>query len=409
MTTRTPEALERDDAIARAMATPEFLQDPYPVYARMRRERPVCCGADGVWYVTRYADVEAAVRDLRFSNDRDRTTESLAAQAGDLERLSRFTRRLGRVMTNTDPPDHTRLRALVNKAFTARLVQDLRPRIQAVVDDLLAAAVAAGTTMDVVGALASPLPLTVIFELFGIPNDEQEGVLASSRDLGGLSSPEGFDRAERALQHLEDYLAELIGRRRAEPGADVVSALVLARDDDGHLSDEELHSACLVLLTAGDETTTNLIGNGILALLRHPDQLRRLRQEPTMIRPAVEELARYDTSSQVVSRVVVEDVEIAGETLCEGDLVYLVLGAANRDPERFVDPDRLDLGRSDKRHVSFGGGRHHCVGAPLSRLQAEIAIGTLVRGLPALHLGADAVEWRPNWMQRGPARLPVAY
>lgn len=400
------------DEITQAMTTPEFRQDPYQLYARMRREHPVYRNAQGIWYITRYADVEAALGDLRLSNDRERTARAFAARRDGMQCLSRLMRRLGRVMTNTDPPDHTRLRKLVNKAFTARRVQDLRPRIQAIVDELLDAAVAAGPGMDLIAALASPLPVTVICELFGIPHDDRERV---SVWFGQLTNPtEDFERAELTVQQFEDYLAGLIRMRRIEPSDDIISALVTAQERGDQLADDELLSTCFMLLTAGDVTTTNLIGNGTLALLRHPDQLRRLQQDPTLIRPAIDELVRYDTPTQIIIRVVARTTEIGGQTLGDGDLVYLVLAATNRDPDRFADPDQLDLCRVDNRHLSFGNGPHFCLGAPLARLEAEVAIGTLMRRLPALRLDTPrldtpAVQWSPNPMQRGLVRLPLAY
>ncbi|WP_308129848.1 cytochrome P450 family protein [Kitasatospora aureofaciens] len=389
------------------MQTPGFRRDPYPLYARMRREDPVHRSPRGIWYLTRYADVETALGDLRLSNDRERITAALSARDGNLRSLSRLTSRLGRVMTNTDPPDHARLRKLVNKAFTARRIEALRTRLQEIVDRLLDAAVAAGPTMDVIRDLAAPLPDTVVCELFGIPDDDRAHVTAWFRVLGNLS--EDVEQAEAVVGQFEDYLSRLIHRRRAEPGDDLISALVTAQARGDQLTDEELLSTCFMLITAGDETTTNLIGNGTLALLRHPGQLARLRAEPALIRQAVDELVRYDTPTQVIIRAVAEELRIGGRTLPEGDLVYLVLAATNRDPERFDDPDRLDLTRPGNRHLSFGNGPHFCLGGPLARLEAETAIGTLVRRLPELRLTGDPLNWRPNPLQRRLAALPVAY
>ncbi len=413
--TQQPEAAARDggfDEITQAMTTPEFRQDPYPLYAWMRREHPVYRSGQGIWYLTRYADVETALHSLRLSNDRERTARAFAARHDGMRRVSRLMRRLGRVMTNTDPPDHTRLRKLVNKAFTARWVQGLRPRIHAIADELLDAAVAAGPTMDLITAFASPLPTTVICELFGIPHHDRERVTVW---LHRLANPtESLEHVELTVEQFQDYLAGLIRRRRAKPADDIISALIMAQERGDQLSDDELLSTCFVLLTAGDVTTTNLIGNSTLALLRHPDQLRRLRRDPTLIRSAIDELVRYDTPTQIIIRVVAETTEIGGHTLDDGDLVYLVLAATNRDPDRFADPDQLDLGRANKRHLSFGNGPHFCVGAPLARLEAEVAIGTLVRRLPALHLATETldtptVQWWPNPMQRGLICLPLAY
>jgi cytochrome P450 len=390
------------------LLTPEARRDPYPCYARMRRDSPVHRSAQGIWYLTRYADVEAALSDLRLSNDRDRMTRAYSALGGDLKAFSRLTDRLGRVMSNTDPPDHARLRRLANRAFTARRVEALRDGIQRIVDRLIDEAVAAGPAMDLIEAVASPLPLSVVCELFGIPPEDLPQVKTWFHRFGRLS--EDIDKSEAAIEQYEEYLARLVRRRRADPGDDLISALVATQAQDDRLTDSELLSTCFVLITAGDETTTHLVGNGMLALLRHPDQLARLREDPVLIRTAVEELARFDTPTQAIVRVAAEDVEIGGRTLREGELAYLFLAATNRDPERFEDPDRLDLTRPGNRHLSFGNGPHFCLGGPLAKLQAEVAVGTLVRRLPRLRLADGAVlDWRPNPLQRRLTALPLTY
>ncbi|MER7771514.1 cytochrome P450 [Kitasatospora sp. NPDC096140] len=394
--------------LAADLLTPEARRDPYPFYARMRRESPVHRSADGIWYLTRYADVEAALGDLRLSNDRDRMTRAYVALGGDLKALSRLTDRLGRVMSNTDPPDHARLRKLANRAFTARRVEALRGGIQRIVDQLIDRAVQAGPTTDLIETVAAPLPMSVVCELFGIPPEDRPQVETWFSRFGRLS--EDLDKTEEAIGEYEEYLARLIRHRRADPGDDLISALVATQAQDDRLTDSELLSTCFVLITAGDETTTHLIGNGVLALLRHPDQLARLRADPGLIRGAVEELARYDTVTQAIVRVVAEDLEIGGRTLRAGELVYLFLGATNRDPERFEDPDRLDLTRPGNRHLSFGNGPHFCLGGPLAKLQAEVAVGTLVRRLPELRLADGApLDWRPNPLQRRLCALPVTH
>ncbi|WP_151769946.1 cytochrome P450 [Streptomyces abyssomicinicus] len=396
------------DDFAAALLTPEARRDPYPLYARMRREDPVHRSPQGIWYLTRYADVEAALGDLRLSNDRDRMARAYSGLGGDLKALSRLTGRLGRVMTNTDPPDHARLRKLANKAFTARRVEALRDGVRRIVDRLVDEAVAAGPAMDLIEAVASPLPMSVVCELFGIPDEDRPRVTSWFRRFGRLG--EDIDKSEAAIEQYEQYLSGLIRQRRWEPGDDLISALVATQAQDDRLTDSELLSTCFVLITAGDETTTHLIGNGMLALLRHPDQLARLRADPGLIRGAVEELARYDTVTQAIVRVVAQDVEIGGRTLAEGELVYLFLGATNRDPERFEDPDRLDLSRPGNRHLSFGHGPHFCLGGPLAKLQAEVAVGTLVRRLPGLRPADGAApDWRPNPLQRRLTALPVTY
>ncbi|MFD4857750.1 cytochrome P450 [Streptomyces atratus] len=400
--------LVRPGDLAAALQTPEARRDPYPFYARMRRESPVHRSTQGIWYLTRYADVEAALGNLRLSNDRDRMTRAYGALGGDLKAFSRLTDRLGRVMSNTDPPDHARLRKLANRAFTARRVEALRDGVQRIVDRLIDEAVTAGSTMDLIEEVASPLPLSVICELFGIPPEDRPQVNTWFRRLGRLS--EDIDKSEAAIEQYEEYLARLVRRRRADPGDDLISALVATQAQDDRLTDSELLSTCFVLITAGDETTTHLVGNGMLALLRHPDQLARLREDPVLIRTAVDELARYDTPTQAIVRVVAEDVGIGGRTLREGELVYLFLASTNRDPERFEDPDRLDLSRPGNRHLSFGNGPHFCLGGPLAKLQAEVAIGTLVRRLPHLRpADGAALEWRPNPLQRRLSALPLSY
>jgi cytochrome P450 len=404
------------DEITRAMATAEFRQDPYPVYERIRREHPVYRSSQGIWYLTRYVDVDAALRDLRLSKDHAWMRRWYARQTGR-EDLDRLRDRFGRSMLHADPPDHTRLRKLANKAFVVRRTEGLRPRIEALVDELLDAAVAAGPAMELIGALAYPLPLTVICELVGVPPGDHHRIRTWSRQLvnqtKAVLTPDAGQPAcqhiEQAADEFEEYLRDLMGKRRAEPADDILSALVAVAESDDQLTDSELISTCYLLLVTGHETTANLIGNGTLALLRHPDQLRRLQQDPTLIRSAVEELLRYDSPVQKVTRIVVGQVEVGGQTLGAGEFVSPVLAAANRDPDCFPDPDRLDLGRADNRHLSFGNGPHFCLGAPLARLESEVAIGALVRRLPALRLDTDALEWRPKPAFRSLERLPVAY
>lgn len=411
---QTP-AVEHDglDEIMRAMATPEFRHDPYSLYERMRREQSVYRSSAGTWYLTRYADVEAALRDPRLSSDGERQRRWFQRQA-DAEvgqRMDRLGDRLGQSMLQTDPPDHTRLRKLANKAFTPRRVEALRSRIEAIVTELLDAAVAADPSFDLITALAYPLPITVICELLGVPTADRPRIRQWTRALMDserlIPTRATFARIEQAVDEFEDYLRDLVSRRQSRPGDDLLSALVAVKEHDDRLTENELLSTCLLLLIAGHETTLNLIGNGMLALLRHPDQLQRLQENPALIRSAVEELLRYDSPVQMTGRIVVGTVEFAGQTLHDGEAVFPLLGAANRDPDRFADPDRLDLARPDPRHLSFGGGPHFCLGAPLARLEGQVAIGTLVQRLPTLRLDTDTLEWRPNPNLRGLAALPV--
>ncbi|MGH8909245.1 MAG: cytochrome P450 [Egibacteraceae bacterium] len=396
--------------IDREMAAPGFARDPYPLYTRLRREHPAHRDSRGVWHLTRYADVEAALRDPRLSKDHERMRRWHARQTG-VGDVARLRERFGRSMLHADPPDHTRLRRLATRAFTARRVQALRLRVEAITGELLDAAIAAGPSMDVVAALAHPLPLTVICELLGVPPGDRHRVGAWSQQLvdqtEAVPAPEDLRRVEQAADEFEGCLRDLIRKRRAEPADDILSALATAAERADRLTDDELLSTCYLLLVAGHQTTVNLIGNGVLALLRDPGQLRRLRRDPTLIRPGVEELLRYDSSVQTVTRIVAGQVEVGGRTLGDGELVSVVLGAANRDPDRFADPDRLDVSRADNRHLGFGNGPHFCLGAPLARLEVEVALSALVRRLPGLRLDTGTLRWRPKPALRGLEALPV--
>ena len=413
--TKQPAAVEYDsgfDEITREMATPEFHQDPYPLYERMRRKHPVYRSSEGIWYLTRYADVDAALRDPRLSKDYARMWRWHAQRTGS-DDPGRLRDRFGRSMLHADPPEHTRLRKLANTAFTARRIEGLRPRIEAIVDNLLDAAIAAGSAMDLIATLAYPLPVTVICELFGVPTSDRHHVRAWSRQLVNqtkvVPAPDALQCIEQAADEFEEYLRELIERRRTEPVNDILSVLVAVADSSDQFTENELISTCYLLLVAGHETTVNMIGNGTLALLRHPDQLRRLQQDPTLIRSAVDELLRYDSPVQKVTRIVVGQLEVGGQILSDGEFVSPVLAAGNRDPDYFPDPDRLDLGRANNRHLSFGNGPHFCLGASLARLESEIAISALTRRLPALRLATETITWRPKPAFRGLETLPVAY
>ena len=389
--------------------SPEFQADPYPLYHRLRAEDPVhyveLPGLElmGLWLLTRHADVTAVLRDERFSARK---------QLMSIVESSVAVRPLTSSMLVVDPPDHTRMRLLVTKAFTPRVIEGLRPRIQQIVDALLDAAAANGT-MDLIGDLAYPLPVTLIAELLGVPAEDHERFKRWSDDIAVLADGTlvlaGLAQAERSMVELETYLTAVFAERRARPREDLISALVAAREQEQVLSEAELFATCVLLLVAGNETTTNLIGNGMLALLRHPAELALLRRQPGLIRSAIEELLRYDSPVQLTSRTPTVDVEIGDKLIRAGQEVDLVLGAANRDSEAFVEPDRLDITRADNRHVSFGHGIHFCLGAPLARLEGQIAIQTLARRFPDLHLATEAPEWRPGLVLHGLKSLPVTF
>ena len=392
---------------------PEIAADPYPLYHHLRSEDPVRWDAPlGAWVVTRYADVVSALSDARLSAERITLSTEWLPEAMR-ETLGPVFRALARQMLFLDPPDHTRLRGLLNKAFTPRVVQGMRPRIQAIVDDLLDAVQEAGR-MDVIQDFAYPLPAIVIAEMLGVPPEDRDQFRIWSDDFGALIGRsdltlDGATRALRGVAEFMDYFRDIVARRRASRRDDLMQALIAAEDRGDALTEEELLANCVLLLAAGHGTTTHLIGNGLLALLRNPDQLRKLRDDPSSIAAAVTELLRYDSPVQATGRVAADELPIGARRVGVGEGVILCLGAANRDPEQFADPDRLDIGRRENRPIAFGHGIHFCLGAPLARIEARIAFATLLRRLPGLRLETDVLEWEPSLSFRGLARLPVAF
>jgi cytochrome P450 len=387
---------------------PEFLADPYPTYHRLREEDPVHHSPMDFWVLTRYEDVAAVLRDPRFI--KEPLVSMVAARFG-----VSVPPGVGLSMLDRDPPDHTRLRSLVSKAFTPRVVEGLRPRIQKMVDDLITRAEAVGT-MDLIEEFAYPIPVNVICEMLGVPVDDHERFKGWSLDIArGLDSvwlpleSEIPKRSGAARHAIGDYMRGLIAERRASPRGDLLSALIAAEEAGDKLSEDELIATCILLLIAGHETTVNLIGNGTLALLRHPEELRRLRKTPGLITSAVEELLRYDGPVQRTARITSTEVTIGGRTIPKGEMVMPFIGAADRDPSQFPDPDRLDLGRADNRHIAFGWGIHFCLGAPLARVEGQIAIDTLVRRLPGLALVDAEPEHRQSLTLRGLKALPVTF
>jgi cytochrome P450 len=386
---------------------PAFVADPYPTYHRLRAEDPVHHSPLGFWVLTRYDDVVAALRDPRLAK------EAIAAFVA--ARFGAPIPALGLSMLDRDPPDHTRLRSLVSKAFTPRVVEGLRPHIQQIVDGLLAGVAEAGS-MDLVEEFAYPLPVIVICEMLGVPVADQERFKAWSldiaRSLDTIMLPPDSDVGRRgvAARHgLADYFRELIAERRAKPRADMLSALIAAEEAGDKLNENELLATCILLLVAGHETTVNLLSNGTLALLRNPDQLRRLRENPALIGTAVEELLRYDGPVQRTARIPSEDMTIAGRKIAAGEMVMPFLGAADRDPAQFPEPDRLDIGRKDNRHIAFGLGIHFCLGAPLARIEGQIAINALVKRFPKLALATETPEFRQSLTLRGLKSLPLSF
>ena len=391
----------------------EFRADPYRVLAQMREHDPVFQqpGLDGktpIWFVTRYADVAAVLLDdVRFVRD-----AKLAFTPEELEAMpvSGVPEAIENHMLNRDGDDHRRLRRLVTKAFTPKMVEQLRPRIQTIADQLLNVVEPRGT-MDLSAEYAFPLPITVIAELLGVPIADQDRFKAWSEAVI-TPVPQGDEGFFEQMGAFVAYLAEFFAARRAQPADDLVSALLAARDEDDALSEEEVFGTVVLLMVAGHETTVGLIGNAVLNLLQHPDQLALVRGNASLISGAVEEILRYEGPvERTLNRWAATDVELGGHMIRRGELVIAILGAADRDPQRFEDPDRLDVCRHDTRHLAFGRGSHFCLGAPLARLETEIALETLLRRLPGLRLAVrrEELEWRATPGFRRVVELPVAW
>jgi len=392
---------------------PEFIRDPYPHYERMRSTDPMHLSPYGMYVASRHAEVSLVLRDKRFGKDFvDRTVRRYGPDVME-EPIFRSMRHW---MLQQDPPDHTRLRGLVVKAFTARRVEDMRPRIQAIVDETLDRIAPRGH-MDMIEDFAFRLPVTIICDMLGIPAEHREAFYTGSRNGGRLLDPVPLSPAEIAEANTAStmsamYFQQLFELRRRQPGDDLTTQLVQAEEDGSKLSNEELTANIVLLFGAGHETTVNLIGNGLLALHRNPDQLALLKANPALITNAIEEFLRYDSSVQMTGRVALEDIDdLGGKKIPKGETVLCLLGSANRDPAVYPDrPDRLDIVRPNVRPLSFGGGIHFCLGAQLARIEAEVAIATLLRRLPDLRLDdAQTPEWRPTFVLRGLKSLPASW
>jgi len=393
--------------------SPDFIRDPYPHYERLRTTDPVHVNAHGAFVASRHAEASLVLRDKRFGKDYvERTIRRYGPKIMD----EPIFRSMSHWMLQQDPPDHTRLRGLVVKAFTARRVEDMRPRIQEVVDQTLDAVVENGH-MDLIEDFAFRLPVTIICDMLGIPEEHREAFYRGSRDGGRILdpvplTPEEIAQANAGNTMAKMYFEQLFELRRRNPGDDLTSQLVQAEEAGDKLSNEELTANIVLLFGAGHETTVNLIGNGLLALYRNPDQLALLKANPSLMSNAIEEFLRYDSSVQMTGRVALEDIEdLGGKRIPKGESVLCLLGSANRDPAVYPDrPDRLDITRPNVKPLSFGGGIHFCLGAQLARIEAEIAISTLLRRLPELRLDdAENPEWRPTFVLRGLKRLPASW
>ncbi|MEX0782924.1 MAG: cytochrome P450 [Dehalococcoidia bacterium] len=369
----------------------DHVDDPYPYYQLLRESDPVHFDERrGTWLVARHEDVSRLLRDdVRLS----------AVQGGGPNAN----------MLGSDPPKHTRLRTLVSKAFTPRAVRQLQPRIHEIVDELLDVAAANGE-VDAIADFAYPLPITIIGEMLGVPAAERGFFRAASTKValsaGYAQDPHATSRASEGREEMVRYFEDLIRRRRADPQDDLVTACIQAEDEGDRLTHGELMAMLLILLIGGHETTVNLIGNGLLALLRNPGQLELLRREP-LEREATEEMLRYDAPSQYTGRVAAQDFELHGRAIKAGQAVRMLLASANRDADVFTDPDGVDISRAPNPHVAFGAGIHYCLGGELARLEGQIAISTMVRRFPNLALAETELRWRPAPVFRGLEALPL--
>jgi cytochrome P450 len=392
-------------------AAPEVRRNPFPVYSQLQDDDPVHWSESlRSWVLTRYDDVrQVAMSDVMSP---DRLRPFYAQLKGERrEILAEVMRYLSLWMVFRDPPEHTRLRRLVSTAFTPRSIEALAEPVGRIVDQLLDA-LPKNQPVDWAQQVAMPLPAYVILDLLGIPHQSYADLKAWSDELRAFvgssrADPDRYNRARHGATQLAGFFREVIAARRAAPGEDFVSRMITARDEQGSLSEDELVATCMLVLFAGHETTTHLLGNSANALLDHPDQLQRLRDNPALINPAVEEFLRYDGPSNAITRVVSADHEIGGKLLRSGDRVFAMVNAANRDPRRFDNPQGLDIARQNNRHLTFGFGLHFCLGAPLARLEAQLCFAGLIRRFGKIERAAGETEWIDSLAMRGLSRLPV--
>jgi cytochrome P450 len=401
-----------DGLLLQAVITPEGQADPYPLYAQMREQAAVSRSSLGPYVVNGYDVCQSVLRDPRLGRGVNMQDPNVGIFGDTGTRRGEFMEMSQHNMLLADPPDHTRLRRLVSRSFTPRQVERLRPAIHALVDELLDA-MSESDEVEFMSAFALPLPMAVIGELVGVPASDRAGlqpyVRAAAKGIEPVMSDEETEAAIEAVGHLAEYFGALIEERRLRPQDDLLSSLVAAWENDDRLTDEEVYSTSILLFAAGFETTTNLLGNGLLALLRHPDQLADWRSHPDIASSAVEELLRYDSPVQFNLRAALEPADLVGEPLERGDAVIVLQGAANRDPARFENPDALNLRRADNVPLSFGWGIHHCIGAALARMEGEIAFNALLGRFPTIELLTDEPHWRPSFTLRGLLDLPVRF
>ncbi|MFE5852109.1 cytochrome P450 [Streptomyces sp. NPDC056500] len=391
--------------------SPSFVADPYPAYEELRAQGRVhWFEPTRQWLVPHYEDVSALLRDRRLGRTylHRFTHEEFGRTAPPVEHEPFHTLNDNGIL-DLEAPDHTRIRRLITKAFTPRTVARLEPTVQRLAAELVTEFVRDGGG-DLLARVAEPLPVAVIAEMLGVPDADRALLRPWSADICGMfelsPSTETAERAVRASVEFSAYLRELIAERRKEPGDDLISALIAAHEEGDRLSEQEMISTCVLLLNAGHEATVNTTANGWWTLLRHPEQLARLRADHSLVPTAIEELMRYDTPLQMFERWVLDDIEIDGTVLPRGSELALLFGSANRDPQRFPDADRLDLARTDNAHITFGAGIHFCLGAPLARIELAASFGELLRQAPTMKLAAEP-RWKPGYVIRGVYELPV--
>jgi cytochrome P450 len=392
---------------------PAFLANPYPAFRELRETAPVWRSPFGRTFLTRYEDASLLMRDRRLGKDYTEP-EALIRRFGPTAMQEPAVVELSHMMLMRDPPDHTRLRGLVTKVFTARKIEEMRPGIQGITDRLLDKVTGAGG-MDAIRDLAFPLPVLVICELLGIPEEDRARFVTATASGAALLNPvpptrAELDRANEGTLATGAYFEGVFEQRRKQPRDDLLTLLVQAEEAGDHLTTEELRANVTLLFAAGHETTVNLIGNGIWSLLGNQSQWAAIRDNPGLIANAIEEILRYESPVQAVARTVAEPIEFGGTEFAKGDLIVALIGAANRDPEVFPDPDRMDVTRERLRPLSFGGGIHFCIGAQLARIEAEVVFSTLLRRMPDLTLVGSAIpQWRESFTLRGLTTLPVTW
>ena len=398
----------------KAVFNDEILQDPYPTYARLHEEGPLhyldVGGKWAVWSIFSHAECSSIAKDARLSAKRAKQM-LLPLPLSRQPEFSELARLLGLWLIFMDPPEHTRLRKLLNKGFSAAAVEGLRPQVEAIVDQMLKP-LQHGSEIELMREFANPIPVRIILEMLGIPQELRDTFVDWSRAIAVFrGSPnrtvEEARAAQDALIELTEFFRKTVAERRRNKGSDLISLLIDIEEEGEVLTEEELYAQCIALLFAGHETTRNLIGNGMYTLLQHPQETAELREKPEMIRSAVEEILRYESPVQFTARVLKEDIEVCGQQIRKGWTVLCMLGAANRDPKQFRDPNQLDLKRLNNQHLAFGAGLHFCIGAQLARLEGQIAILNLIQRFPEMKLTGPRPEWAPTFGLRGLNSLSV--